>query len=193
MEALTLNFHMARYKGLLSVPNEETKASAKTNALIDHQLAVRIELGKLTSRAVTTAYQLTNSKAQQYMMYGVGRRLRMLLISYCNIFNTIAPDRTEPLPLDDMAMISGDLKMVYINIRGTLDNYAWYLHHERDIGKSAKLKNSKIGLFLTKFRKHLGLTSLKAVLDSNHAWNEGLSSRRDPSAHRMPLSDVFST
>jgi hypothetical protein len=32
--------------------------------------------------------------------------------------STVAPDRKEPLPLDEMAAVSRDLNVIYINIRG---------------------------------------------------------------------------
>jgi hypothetical protein len=54
----------------------------------------------------------------------VGRRLRMILVAYRSVFDTIAPDRKEPLPLNEMAAVSRDLNIIYINICGALDNYA---------------------------------------------------------------------
>jgi hypothetical protein len=42
-------------------------------------------------------------------------------------------------------------------------------------------------LFIKAFRNNAHLKNLKAMLDTNMDWNTDLKSRRDPSAHRMPL------
>jgi len=156
-------------------------------ALEDHQLAVRGELSHFAEQVLVTGAQLTNSKAQQYLRYGVGRRLRMILVAYCGVFDTIAPDRKEPLPLNEMAAVSRDLNIIYINIRGALDNYAWCIYHEREMSKTFKWSETQVGLFHGLFRSALHLANLKSMLEGHIGWNDDLKSRRDPSAHRMPL------
>jgi hypothetical protein len=187
MDHLDFDFHLNRYKGLFVVENKETKKGAMTRALEDHQLAVRGELMNFTSHVVMAGHKLANKKAQQYMWYGVGRRLRMILVSYREIFDTVAADRQEPLPIVEMAAVSRDLNIIYINIRGVLDNYAWCLCLEKEMRKTTNLKNNQIGLFYEKFRNHKHLMKLKPLLASHLAWNTDLNTRRDPSAHRMPL------
>lgn len=187
MDALDFKFHVERYKDLLAAANEETKAAAHVRVMDDHANAVRSELMKFTEEAMAAAQKLANQKAQQYMRYGVGRRLRMIDVSYRGIFDTVAPDRTEPLPRNEMAAVSRDLNVVYINIRGVLDNYAWCLYLESGLNKTAKLKDEQIGLFNKQFRKQDRLAALRPTIDSHIDWNDALKSRRDPSAHRMPL------
>jgi hypothetical protein len=120
------------------------------------------------------------------MVYGIGRRLRMMSVSYCGVFDTVAPDRNEPLPLEEMAAVSRDLNIIYINIRGALDNYAWCIYHERGMGKTTKLKDIDVGLFNKKFRSDRHLKSLKAALDTHDDWNIDLKGRRDPSGTVCP-------
>jgi hypothetical protein len=154
-DPLDFDYHLNRYKQALA--NEETKAGGMICALTDYQMSVRSGLSKFTGQALATANKLKNKKAQQYLTYGVGRRLRMMLVSYCGIFDTIAPDRKEPLPLNDMAAVSRDLNIIYINIRGTLDNYAWCIYHERGM----ELKESQVGLFYKEFRNDANLKMLR--------------------------------
>jgi hypothetical protein len=122
MTPLELEFHLKAHKTLLASPNKDTKAGAMHRAMEDHQLAVRAGLFPFTEQVLLTAAKLTDGKAQQYLRYGIGRRLRMILIAYCGVFDTVAADRTEPLPLNEMAAVSRDLNIIYINIRGALDN-----------------------------------------------------------------------
>jgi hypothetical protein len=187
MNSLDMEFHLEVHKDLLASPNKETKAGAMNRALEDHQLAVRGTLSRFAEQVLVTAAKLTNSKAQQYLRYGVGRRLRMILVAYCGVFDTVAPDRKEPLPLNEMAAVSRDLNIIYINIRGALDNYAWCIYHEREMIKTFKYVQTQVSLFYGLFRNAVQLANLKSVLDGHINWNEDLKSRRDPSAHRMPL------
>ena len=187
MNDLDYEFHAERYKDLITSPNQQTKVAGEVRALDDHQLAVRTELLNLTSEVIATSQKLSNVKAQHYLQFGAGRRLRMMLASYCGVFDTVAADRKEPLPLAEMAEVSRDLNVVYINIRGVLDNYAWALYLEKGMSKTSKLKDEQVGLFNKAFRNNDSLKALKPVLDANLDWNTSLKSRRDPSAHRMPL------
>jgi hypothetical protein len=182
-----IEFHLNLHKDLLASPNKETRAGAKNRALDDHQLAVRQELSHFTEQVLVTAAELTNGKAQQYLRYGVGRRLRMILVAYCGVFDTIGPDRKEPLPLNEMAAVSRDLNIIYINIRGALDNYAWCIYHEREMSKTFKRVQTQVGLFHGLFLSDAHLANLKSVLEEHIDWNDDLKSRRDPSAHRLPL------
>ena len=184
---LDMDFHLKAHKNLLASPNKEARAGAMVRALEDHQLAVRVELSHFTGHVLLTAAKLADSKAQQYLTYGVGRRLRMILVAYCGVFDTVAPDRKEPLPLNEMAAVSRDLNIIYINIRGAFDNYAWCIYHEREMGKTFKWAQTQVGLFHGLFRNAAQVVNLKSMLEGHLHWNEDLKSRRDPSAHRMPL------
>jgi hypothetical protein len=175
MNDLDYEFHAERYKDLLASPNEETRAAGEVRALEDHQLAVRTELQNFTSDVIGTGQKLLNSKAQQYFFYGVGRRLRMVLAAYCGVFDTVEADRKEPLPLTEMAAVSRDLNVIYINIRGILDNYAWSVYHEKGMSKTEKLKDTEVGLFIKAFRNNAHLKNLKAMLDTNMDWNTDLN------------------
>jgi hypothetical protein len=174
MTPLELEFHLKVHKNLLASPNKDTKAGAMHRAWEDHQLAVRGELSHFTEQVLLTAAGLTDSEAQQYLRYGVGRRLRMILVAYCGVFDTIAPDRKEPLPLNEMAAVSRDLNIIYINIRGALDNYAWCIYHEREMSKTFRWKETQVGLFYRLFRGDVHLANLKSVLEEHSDWSDDL-------------------
>ncbi|WP_339038115.1 hypothetical protein WHZ78_09510 [Bradyrhizobium symbiodeficiens] len=187
MNDLDYESHEARYKDALASANYETRVAAQVNALHDHEAAVRRELLNFTSEVIATSEKLSTAKAQHYMQFGVARRLRMTFASYSGVFDAVAADRKAPLSLAEMAAVSRDLNVIYINIRGVLDNYAWALFIEKGINKPKKLKDIEVGLFNKTFRNSDSLKALKPALDAKLDWSASLKSRRDPSAHRMPL------
>ncbi len=101
-----------------------------TRAMEDHRLAVGDALSKFAEQVFYTAPKLAQNKAQQYLNYGIGRRLRMMLVSFAGVVNTNRAGRKEPLLRDEMATVSRDLNIIYVNIGGILDNYAWCIFHE---------------------------------------------------------------
>jgi hypothetical protein len=187
MSALNYGFHADKYKDLLASPNDETRYGAEVSALTDHQLAVQTELFNFPGEVIATSLRLSHDRAKHYTQFGVGRRLRMIFAAYQRVFSTVAADRTEPLHLNEMASVSNDLNMIYINLRGALDNYAWAIYFEKDLPKTKKLTDMEVGLFNNAFRNHKTVEPLKPTLDGELDWNSSLKSRRDPSAHRMPL------
>src|SRR5271155_498122 len=80
-------------------------------------------------------------KAAHFMRYGAARRLLMMWHCYRNVVvYTSPPDRVEPLSGEESGDLTRDLNVIYINIRGVLDNFAWSLLHERASEKLEKLK-----------------------------------------------------
>jgi hypothetical protein len=55
------------------------------------------------------------------------------------------------------------------------------------MSKTIKWLDTRVGLFNRPFRSDVHVANLKSVLKEHSDWNDDLKSRRDPSAHRMPL------
>jgi hypothetical protein len=112
----------------------------------------------------------------------------MMWYAYRNVVVYSAPpDRLKPLSADESVELTRDLNVIYINILGTLDNLAWALLHEFAPEK-AKTTPSKIGLFNHCISKDDRFKRLSSVLDPHRDWSRDLANRRDPSAHRIPLT-----
>jgi hypothetical protein len=152
-----------------------------------HALQVFNALGDTVNLPIRASQSITGS-AFQYLVYGAGRRLLMMWHAYRNVVVYSAPpNRLEPLTADESNELTRDLNVIYINIRGTLDNLAWALLHEY---APEKVKNSKssIGLFNPCISKDDRFKQLTSVLAPHRDWNTDLAKRRDPSAHRIPLT-----
>lgn len=187
MDQLDFEFHRRQYEVLAGTENAEATAYFMCEALDIHSLLVRDALRSVQYTAATIAPTLSNEEAKFFMLHGPGRRLGMIWVSYSNILDHIATDRIEPLPQDDVATISRDLNVIYINIPGVLDNYAWCLLHQVATDKTKKLPPVKVGLFSRDFMDDSNLTSLRPLLEEFGNWHKELKTRRDPAVHRIPL------
>jgi hypothetical protein len=147
---------------------------------------VQNALNDAQTSAVMTAQNLSE-QAKYYILYGAARRLGMMRVSYRGILRCIATDRTEPLAPDEAAAVERDLNIIYINVRGVLDNYAWCLYHQTTTDQTRKLAPVQVGLFSKKFMADPNLANLKPKLSGFSAWHTDLKNRRDPAAHRIPL------
>lgn len=187
MDQLDFEYHRQQHEALAGTGNVETTAYFLCEALYIHSLVVLDALRDLQSTAATIAPTLSNQDARFFIRHGPGRRLGMIWVSYRYIVEHIATDRTEPLPQDEVATISRDLNVIYINIPGVLDNYAWCLFHQVATDKTKKLPRVKVGLFSSAFMDDPNLASLRPLLDEFGKWHKELKTRRDPAVHRIPL------
>lgn len=188
MDQLDFEYHRQESEALVGTGNVEATAYFMREALYIHSLVVHEALRDAQLAAVTIASTLSNEEAKYFIIYGAGRRLGMMWVSFRDILSLIAIDRREPLPLDDVITISRDLNVIYINIPGVLDNYAWCLLHQVATDETKKLPPAKVGLFSSVFMDDTNLASLSLLLDEFGEWHKELKTRRDPSAHRIPLS-----
>jgi len=143
--------------------------------------------------AATNACKLSDflkaPKAVHFMRYGAARRLLMMWHSYRNIVvYTAQPDRVRPLSGDESNDLTRDLNVIYININGVLDNFAWSLLHERVPEKAQKLHHRDIGLFKPCITRDASFTTLAKVVRDHETWYREVTKRRDPVAHRIPLT-----
>ncbi len=122
------------------------------------------------------------------LRFGAARRTKFIWLSLRQLLGLIPPDRTEPLPSDDVDEAARDLNVIYINIRGTLDNFAWCLVYLFGEEKTRRFPPMKIHLFGSDFHKDANLREVAEFVNGFAEWNKELKARRDPAAHRIPLS-----
>ena len=186
LEELDISYHRQQYAAFIGSANANTAAYFTHQSLQNHSLVVKNALNRAQTTAVMTAENLSE-QARYYILYGVARRLGMMRVSYSDILRCIATDRTEPLSSDEVVAVERDLNIIYINVRGVLDNYAWCLLHEITTDKARELAPMKVGLFSKDFMDDANLANLKPKLSGFSAWHTDLKKRRDPVAHRIPL------
>jgi hypothetical protein len=161
----------------------------KTHALRTFSLLVLDALRDAAIDAAKLADLMKAQKAVHFMRYGAARRLLMMWHCYRNVVVYVAPpERLEPLSAEESADLTRDLNVIYINIRGVLDNFAWSLLHERAAEKAEKLKLGYIGFFKRCITADSCFGSLVKVIRDHQTWNEDVTKRRDPAAHRIPLT-----
>jgi hypothetical protein len=188
MNQLDFESHRREKKTLMGpCPSTETAEYFARRAEEAHSYAVYGALtdARLAIQGIETI--LSSDRAKDFIRYGVGRRLEMIWISYREILDLVATDRQEPLPQDDVSAVGRDLNVIYVNIMGVLDNYAWCLLYEATTDQTKKLKRGKVGLFSPAFMTDSNLAALRPRLNEQNEWHQELKTRRDPAAHRFPL------
>lgn len=183
-----LNFseHLKLYQGYIRNCNPETDAKFFNKAYILHSLTINDALISAHFISVSEiARMLVNADAKYFMLQGAAQRLKLIWVSFRSLFELASPDRTEPLTTDEAAIVSRDLNVIYINIRATIDNFAWCLGHEKG---TAPLKAYQVDLFSEKFMTAIASVGAYEELVQLKKWWIELKSKRDPAAHRIPLS-----
>lgn len=151
-------------------------------------LIVTDGLRDLIGAAVTYSARVGDGEPLAHLRYGVGRRAKMLWLSVRNLLRYCPPDRELPMTQEEVDETARDLNVIYINIRGLMDNLALAVVHQAGTDASRALPPGQIGLFQKGVANDEGLAPLAASLQPYRAWNTELSERRDPAAHRIPLS-----
>lgn len=195
MDDLDYEKHLEHYKNLLGyyVDNphtnkEQTLACAEKKAQTIHSLCVLDSINNLSTKSFEIVQKLKNDDAKYYMKYGVGRRSLMLYYSYQAIINIACPERTEPLSCNEQIDLSREINILYINLRGILDNYAWCFMYEQTPNLKKELHLRKISLFSKDFRKKCSaFHKIKKGILAHDTWEKEVKERRDPVAHRIPL------
>jgi len=156
-----------------------------------HALSIFDAIRDVHLDAVSLGHRVARPEAKLQLQFGVGRRTKFLWLSLQHLVGLVHPGRTEPLAHDDVEQAAQDLNAIYINIRGTLDNLAWCLldlfgeQRTRDIAKTTP---QIVSLFGKGFLKDQNLGAIAMVMNGFDEWNRDLRTRRDPAAHRIPLS-----
>jgi hypothetical protein len=159
----------------------------RKHAQYDHSLTVKDATFDAFMSATNLPNRLQQERAQYFIRFGAARRWEMIWCAYRDLISTASPKREEPLNLDEGQRLTAALNLIYINIRGVLDNLCWALLHEKAPEKTT-LRASRIGLFLPCVLEDERFVALNDVLKAHAAWNRDLKRRRDPAAHRIPLT-----
>jgi hypothetical protein len=92
------------------------------------------------------------------------------------------------VPLDDVSEVERALNDIYIHSRGLLDNYAWAIFHLFGDQELSELHQNDISLFRKRFRQNPSVSDFGAIAIKFDDWEAELKERRDPVAHRIPLT-----
>ncbi len=169
-----------------------TYSSENLAEINEKYLGINHAHDNLLLRIIFFESTLKNVKAREYLMKGVGRRLKTITRCINNIFTTFPPVQVEHLSKEALTDTDINLHAFFINVAGIFDNLAWVFVYENDLlgkSKEGKIPRNRIGLFNEETQKHLK-AELRDYLntDSMKSWYESYSkSYRDSLAHRIPL------
>ena len=131
---------------------------------------------------------LKQDKAREFLMQGVGRRLKTVVRCLYNIFEIFPPECTDKLTAESLSDIAINLHAFFINIAGIFDNLGWVFVLENEL-EGRQLNRHSIGLFNVKTQERLN-SNLREYLNTEQikSWYENYSKNyRDALAHRIPL------
>lgn len=141
---------------------------------------------------------LTDNNSKRHINLGLHNRFLMLKIARNKIIQIIQEQNDTPLNSENASWLKLLLNSYYINLRGALDNLAWFLNYEfklqekiiEDGGKGNSF--SFTDLFGKDFSAKLKSVkqTLAEELEHHKDWYIDLKKIRDPAAHRIPLSFV---
>ena len=135
-------------------------------------------------------------QAKSHLMYGAGRRLRIIKRSFHVVANIVKPNRNKPLDDEEQVELNLHLNSLYLHLRGLMDNLAWAVVLEHGILGEFDEKQSKdrqrVGLFNKEFMEAVKgeFPGFYQALKEKADWNRELRDLRDPVAHRIPIYAV---
>ncbi len=152
----------------------------------EHIMLTR-EYYELTKSITVQGQALTNDRAREHMLHGIGRRVFVLKRAVENIFRIFPLDTTTLLSQDDLHDVQINLHAFTMNLYGVFENCAWafVIFHDLENIIGSRLK---ISLFKNDTKRHLPEALQNYLnLQSNKDWHKYLKSYRDSLAHRIPL------
>lgn len=182
-----LQYHENQDSDFLNSPNEENNLFFRNKLLRRYNLVVDQELRDIFK---DLSLKLKDSDASQMWEYGVRTRCRMLLDSFGTLCYTIDVGREQPLGLEENYTCNQAINLIYLNIRGVLDNLAcvFFYEKERHLLDKLNLRDLDKHLFNKKIHDNSNYKSFWEKIESFKDWYElELKKRRDPVAHKMPL------
>jgi hypothetical protein len=112
----------------------------------------------------------------------------MMFYAYQAITHIAYDRRTEPLLVNEQHTLSREINIIYMHLRGVLDNFAWCFLYERQPVLADTIHRFDVGLFSQKFRKQCtAFSEVEDEITVHDVWNEEVKERRDPVVHRIPL------
>ncbi len=188
-ESLNFQDHLDFYKRHFRC-EEKPSEYAIRQAWCTHAVAIFNPLRDLSLETVQLSERMSSKDAAIFLKYGVSKRLLAIWYSYRTITSIAHPERTEPLTENESHELDNVINLIYMHLRGVLDNYAWAYLYEKEPallqdnnGKARKL----IGLFNDDFKKNSNKKDFWNEINEYKTWSTELSAKRDPVAHRIPL------
>lgn len=142
----------------------------------------------LMEECVIQGQATPGERAQEYMLHGAGRRVKVLHRSLENIFRLFPPSQECPLNTADLSDVQINLHAFMINLYGILENWAWAFVYRHGLESEIGARHN-VGLFKKRTQGFLP-SVLKDYLQSESTsnWQEKyLKNYRDALAHRIPL------
>lgn len=162
-------------------------SSEAVDSLTQGHLEVDADIEQLAVRVAQNGQHLASVRAKEFLLHGVGRRLRVLRRGLKNVFALFPPSATQPIDPDDLENAQLSLHAFVINLYGLFDNLAWAFVWRHGLEKVVDKR--QVGMFKEGTKQHLP-QALHAYLDSEKMmrWStEYLKNYRDSLAHRIPL------
>lgn len=187
-DQLTHEKHLAQYLWAMN-GNEANDGYFKRQAAEMHALVVADAVSDFLVKAVQVG-QAKGGAVHDHLVYGVARRAGDIRVSLRDIISVSPPERTNPLTQNETDVVSRGLNTIYINLRGTLDNLAYAIIEKHGGLEAVGLKPLQVDLLGAKFLKNAKWEGLAAELSEFQPWASELAERRNPAAHRIPLSVI---
>ena len=188
-EELEYEHNLARYSNLdLLTGDPERDAPWICEAKKNHAQTVSYAIRGVYTDAAVLGQRVDSAESKLQLKFGVARRTKFIWLSLQHLLGLIPPNRNEPLPNVDVDEVERDLNVIYVNIRGTLDNFARCLVDLIGDENTQKLPPISIDLFGKEFLKDVKLGEVAAFIRGFSEWNNELKGLRDPAVHRIPLS-----
>ena len=186
---LSYETHVAFYMNLGSLSGDaQQDAPYLRQAEHMHVLCVIDALLALYGDATVLSQKMRMADADLHLRFGVARRIHHIWLSLRELVNIIDPSRDEALPRQFVHEAERSLNVIYINIRGALDNFAWCLKAACEREGAKRLSPIQTNIFRDDFQAAVQIDGLPEFTKQFSGWIEELASRRDPAAHRIPLS-----
>lgn len=153
-----------------------------------HFLSVADPLRDLQLEILAIQQTTSNEQAKSQLLYGGVRRSRFIWDALREFYSIAHPRREAPLKEAESFQLERALNDIYIHSRGLLDNLAWAVLALYRPEIAQDVHPGQVDLFKRKFLKKYDLGWLADIVGPFVAWNTDFKSRRDPIAHRIPLS-----
>lgn len=129
-----------------------------------------------------------DERANEHFQHGLGRRFHTLYHCINRVFEIYPPDRTAVLNDEEHFDVEIFIQAFIINLYGIVDNLAWIVNFEKNLG----LKNTKVNLydsqinkfFTEKFNSYLNNEDIHGFKEW---YNKHCANFRHAIGHRIPL------
>src|SRR5262249_23058066 len=151
-EKLDYDYHLNFYLNLgLLTGNARNDRPYHEKAQYQHALCVCDAILGVHIEAVAVSEKFSNEEGRFQLRFGVSRRAKAIWVSLRNLLGVVNPEHSEPLLSEQVEEVARDLNVIYIYIRGALDNFAWCLR-SLCTEVTRKLPPMKVGLFVEESR-----------------------------------------